>query len=59
MSTPVVIGGKLGVTGPDAGDAARQLIAAGFDAVFNEGDDIAVFRSFLDAFPASKKEVNA
>jgi methylaspartate mutase sigma subunit len=40
-TTPVVIGGKLGIAGP-AGRAGRdQLHAAGFDAVFEEGGGIA------------------
>lgn len=40
-TTPVVIGGKLGIAGP-AGRAGRdQLRAAGFDAVFEEGAGIA------------------
>ncbi|MET8178961.1 cobalamin-dependent protein [Streptomyces sp. NPDC005336] len=38
-ATPVVIGGKLGVTGHE--DTARigELMAAGFDAVFDDGAD--------------------
>jgi methylaspartate mutase sigma subunit len=56
-STPTVIGGKLGVTGPDGGESARRLAAAGFDAVFHDGDDIAVFRAFLDTLPAPRGEL--
>ncbi|WP_208608195.1 cobalamin B12-binding domain-containing protein [Amycolatopsis pretoriensis] len=56
-STPVVIGGKLGVAGPDGGESARRLAAAGFDAVFHDGDDIAVFRAFVDALPAPRREL--
>lgn len=49
-ATPVVIGGKLGVAGADAGHGER-LLAAGFDAVFDDNGGIAVFRSFLNALP--------
>jgi methylaspartate mutase sigma subunit len=51
-ATPVVIGGKLDVTGGD-GHTAERLLAAGFDAVFqeNEGGTIA-FRSFVRSLTA-------
>jgi methylaspartate mutase sigma subunit len=49
--TPVVIGGKLGVdggVGPDGGGHAAGLIAAGFDAVFEDGHgQVAAFQRFL------------
>jgi methylaspartate mutase sigma subunit len=35
-STPMVIGGKLGLLGADAGTHARELLAAGFTAVFGD-----------------------
>jgi methylaspartate mutase sigma subunit len=51
---PVVIGGKLGVAGPDP-DQARRLLAAGFDAVFTDDPyGIASFQSFLAALPADR-----
>lgn len=51
-ATPVVIGGKLDVTGGDGG-AVERLLVAGFDAVFqeNEGGTIA-FRSFVRSLTA-------
>ncbi|WP_370410794.1 cobalamin B12-binding domain-containing protein [Streptomyces fradiae] len=50
--TATVIGGKLGIDGP--GDPARQreLLAAGFDGVFEEGGSVVEFRSFVDSLPA-------
>ena len=44
---PVVIGGKLGVTGPDGGVGVKQLVSAGFDDVFDSGDAIGRFLSFV------------
>ncbi|MEU0522069.1 cobalamin B12-binding domain-containing protein [Streptomyces niveus] len=43
---PVVIGGKLGVTGAPDTDAALGLLDAGFTAVFDDGN-VAAFREFL------------
>lgn len=45
-STPVVVGGKLGLDG--AGGRAEALLAAGFDAVFEDADAIAAFRRYVD-----------
>ncbi|WMX48583.1 cobalamin B12-binding domain-containing protein [Streptomyces roseicoloratus] len=55
--TATVIGGKLGISGP--GDPARQreLLAAGFDGVFEEGGSVVDFRSFLAALPASPRSL--
>jgi methylaspartate mutase sigma subunit len=50
-STPVVIGGKLDVTGGAGGSAAR-LLAAGFDAVFEDTAGLSPFRSFVRALAA-------
>ncbi|MFH8803896.1 cobalamin B12-binding domain-containing protein [Streptomyces sp. NPDC017936] len=45
---PVAIGGKLGVDG-GATSHAERLLAAGFDAVFEDGTDtLAAFRRFLN-----------
>ncbi|WP_406475070.1 cobalamin B12-binding domain-containing protein [Streptomyces sp. NBC_01615] len=47
---PAVIGGKLGVGGAAADEHVEQageLMAAGFDAVFQEGVGLAVFESFV------------
>ncbi|MEU9043674.1 cobalamin-dependent protein [Kitasatospora sp. NPDC048343] len=46
--TPTVIGGKLGIAGADDPDRERTLLAAGFDAVFEEGSSVAGFREFVD-----------
>ncbi|MEV7770281.1 cobalamin-dependent protein [Kitasatospora sp. NPDC086791] len=46
--TPTVIGGKLGIAGADDPDRERTLLAAGFDAVFEEGSAVAPFRAFVD-----------
>ncbi|ALV31132.1 cobalamin-dependent protein [Streptomyces sp. CdTB01] len=45
---PVAIGGKLGVDG-GATSHTERLLAAGFDAVFEDGaDTLTAFRRFLD-----------
>jgi methylaspartate mutase sigma subunit len=48
VTTPVVIGGKLGIAGPGGLESRDQLRAAGFDAVFEEGAGMGPFRSFLE-----------
>ncbi|MFJ9819126.1 cobalamin B12-binding domain-containing protein [Streptomyces sp. NPDC101151] len=53
-AVPVVIGGKLGVTEDADGTRARELMAAGFDAVFEDGvDPVAALRNFIGALPAA------
>ncbi|WP_330172411.1 cobalamin-dependent protein [Streptomyces sp. NBC_01498] len=47
---PVVIGGKLGVTGAPDTDSALELLDAGFTAVFDDGN-VAAFREFLALLP--------
>jgi methylaspartate mutase sigma subunit len=44
MATPVVIGGKLDVAGRTH---AQRLVAAGFDAVFEDTAGLTSFRSFV------------
>jgi methylaspartate mutase sigma subunit len=51
VATPIVIGGKLDVTGGDESNRDR-LLAAGFDAVFQRDTDVAAFRSYVAALPA-------
>lgn len=46
---PVVIGGKLGVSGGQDTRVADELVAAGFDAAFPDGADLAGFIACLDA----------
>jgi methylaspartate mutase sigma subunit len=51
-ATPVVIGGKLDTTGGEASTAER-LLAAGFDAVFQENGSVMIaFRSFVHSLAA-------
>jgi methylaspartate mutase sigma subunit len=52
-ATPVVIGGKLGIAGPGGRRNMDRLRAAGFDAVFEEGDGIAAFRNLVGRLTAS------
>lgn len=53
-ATPAVIGGKLGVTDDDAEGHGRELMAAGFDAVFADGaDPVSAFRNFIAVFEGS------
>jgi methylaspartate mutase sigma subunit len=53
--TPVVIGGKLGTDGPEGVSRVLELTRAGFDAVFEDGQDpVAGFRSFLDTRPQAR-----
>lgn len=48
INTPVVIGGKLGLTGPvGATERATALAQAGFDAVFGEHDPVMAAASRL------------
>lgn len=44
--TPIVIGGKLGIEG-DSAAAAGDLLAAGFDAVFDDDADLDRFVRFV------------
>jgi methylaspartate mutase sigma subunit len=55
-ATPVVIGGKLGTDGGEDRSRAAALVAAGFDAVFEDGKDpVAAFQSFLAALPRPER----
>jgi methylaspartate mutase sigma subunit len=49
VTTPVVIGGKLDVAGGGDGRNAARLLAAGFDAVFEDTGALPAFRSFVAA----------
>jgi methylaspartate mutase sigma subunit len=55
QGVPVVIGGMLGVTGPDENAAARMLMDAGFDAVFDPADDTDRFLSFVSSLSAHRE----
>jgi methylaspartate mutase sigma subunit len=51
-TTPVVIGGKLGISGEQDLWSADELVAAGFDAVFDDSrTGIAAFREFSGTLP--------
>jgi methylaspartate mutase sigma subunit len=50
-ATPVVIGGKLGIDGARQTAHTGPLLAAGFDAVFEDGAGIASFQAFLARIP--------
>lgn len=51
---PFVIGGKLGTDGAEGVSRVLELTRAGFDAVFEDGQDpVADFRSFLQARPTA------
>ncbi|MGP3927210.1 cobalamin B12-binding domain-containing protein [Streptomyces sp. 8N616] len=45
----VVIGGRLGTRGAEAGSYGPELLAAGFDAVFEDAAGVAEFRRYLTA----------
>jgi len=47
VATPVVIGGKLDMAGGGDGHNAVRLLAAGFDAVFEDTGGLTPFRSFV------------
>jgi methylaspartate mutase sigma subunit len=51
-TVPVVIGGKLGISGPAGRERIAALRAAGFDAVFEDGTTAATFREFVRNIPA-------
>jgi methylaspartate mutase sigma subunit len=55
QDVPVVIGGMLGVAGPDGNAAAQSLLDAGFDAVFGAQADIDRFLSFLHTLSAHRE----
>ena len=45
--TPMVIGGKLGISGPGSDRSRSQLMAAGYDAVFEDGTGLTAFQSYV------------
>ncbi|MYY01067.1 cobalamin-dependent protein [Streptomyces sp. ATexAB-D23] len=57
-STPVVIGGKLGVGGQQSEAAIGALLSAGFDAVFDDASTTALeFIHFVGALPTAARAV--
>lgn len=46
-STPMVIGGKLGIAGPGCDRSRTQLTAAGYGAVFEDGTGLTAFQSYV------------
>ncbi|MER7043393.1 cobalamin B12-binding domain-containing protein [Streptomyces jumonjinensis] len=55
---PAVIGGKLGVAGAEAGSFGPALLAAGFDAVFEEADGTEAFRRLVGEAPPALEAVS-
>ena len=51
VTTPIVIGGKLDVSG-GAESNRERLLAAGFDAVFPRDADVDAFRAYVATLPA-------
>ncbi|MFG2566291.1 cobalamin B12-binding domain-containing protein [Streptomyces sp. NPDC048567] len=51
-TTPIVIGGKLGITGGEHDGHMDELVEAGFNAVFEDSAGIVGFRDFVRALPA-------
>lgn len=51
---PVVIGGKLGTRGAAAGTYGPELMAAGFDAVFEDDGGIDEFRRYVSGSSAQR-----
>lgn len=51
-TTPVVIGGKLGVGAGDRTAVVKELLAAGFDAVYDDVPDAEEFRGLVGALAA-------
>lgn len=47
-ATQVVIGGMLGIAGPDGHRSQDLLLAAGYDAVFDNGARMPAFRTYLE-----------
>jgi methylaspartate mutase sigma subunit len=52
-ATPAVIGGKLGIAGPGGRRSRDQLLAAGYDAVFEEDSGMAAFQAFTERLSMS------
>lgn len=51
---PIVIGGKLGIAGAESDAGVKELLDAGFDAVFDERPGVAAaFRQFAASLPRS------
>jgi methylaspartate mutase sigma subunit len=48
VDTPVVIGGMLGIAGPDGQRSHARLRTAGYTAVFDDGARMPGFRSFVE-----------
>jgi methylaspartate mutase sigma subunit len=47
VTTPVVIGGRLDVSGGNEGRTAARLLEGGFDAVFEDSAGLTTFRSLV------------
>ncbi|MFG2408442.1 cobalamin B12-binding domain-containing protein [Streptomyces brevispora] len=57
-STPVVIGGKLGIAGQQSDAAIGELISAGFDAVFDDASTVTrEFSRFVGTLPTATRSL--
>ena len=54
-TTPVVIGGKLGIGGPDNHRFTDHLLVAGFDRVFHDDAPLGDFRELVRALPGGER----
>lgn len=52
-TTPVVIGGKLGITGSGGREIRDRLLAAGYDAVYDDRAGVEALRSLTERLTAS------
>jgi methylaspartate mutase sigma subunit len=51
VNTPIVIGGKLGISGELLPAETSSLVQAGFDAVFDDSRGLTAFASFVRELP--------
>jgi methylaspartate mutase sigma subunit len=57
--TPVVIGGKLGISGAAHQTVATDLRRAGYTAVFGDGTDLPAFQALLASLPSASRTSRA
>ncbi|MEU6867670.1 cobalamin-dependent protein [Streptomyces sp. NPDC046876] len=55
-TTPLVIGGKLGIAGGEPGSVSVELLEAGVDAVFEGNSAIVGFRDFVQSLPSGVRQ---
>ncbi|ASU85327.1 methylaspartate mutase [Nocardiopsis gilva YIM 90087] len=58
VATPMVIGGKLGISGGEDTGHIDELMAAGFDGVFQDGvSGVADFQKFIETAPTKGRQI--